>query len=69
MFMALSKEIESYYKSKGLSEDGILGRIRAEKKDFLEDAQTAATLTYIWALDKRQEDIENIKYQQCEGKK
>ena len=66
--MALSKEIENYYKLEGLSEDGILRRIRAEKKDFLEDAQKAAIITYTWALDKRQEDIETVKIGGLPGK-
>ena len=58
MFMALNIEIENYYKNKGLSGDGILLRIRDEKKIYLENVKTAAIETYTWALDKRQDDIE-----------
>ena len=56
--MALNIEIENYYKNKGLSGDGILLRIRDEKKIYLENVKTAAIETYTWALDKRQDDIE-----------
>ena len=61
IFMALNKEIENFYKFKGLNIDGRLLITRDEKRIFLGEVKATAVKTFTWALDKRQEDIETGK--------
>jgi hypothetical protein len=55
IFMALAKEIENLYASKNV--DGKLRTAQAKKRKFLLDAKAAAEKAFVWALNKRLEQL------------